>query len=348
MRTPLRAVTALALGLPLSMLAVSPSFAAGKGKADTTPPSVAITTPGSGTSTSSSLTVAGSASDNKALASVSVSLDGGSWVTASGTTSWSRAVSGLAAGSHTAAARAVDAAGNSSTSSVSFTVSTTTTSTTTTTTTSPSPSPSPTASPSPTSSPSPSPTATSTTSTTSTGTAPATQGTWTSPEGMVISVSTAGSWTIAKVYQLMLDASAGPGDFARVAPMVDVQVQDTYASQTATSAVGGSGSYSYYHATIYLKGVNSGFVSAPEATSTHEYGHAWNLMHLYLDHGGDWSGFTTKRWSSADGSVTLAQDYRLLFGNSLAVSEWPNHLNTTIVDPRNQPGLKTWFQGTWL
>ena len=179
-------------------------------------------------------------------------------------------------------------------------------------------------------------------------------------------MSSAGSWTIAKVYQLMLDASAGPGDFARVAPMVDVQVQDTYASQTATSAVGGNGSYSYYHATIYLKGVSSGFVSAPEATATHEYGHAWNLMHLYLDHGGDWSGFTTKRWSSADGSVTLAQDsrlnssyswdeneimaddYRLLFGNSLAVSEWPNHLNTTIVDPRNQPGLKTWFQGTWL
>lgn len=183
---------------------------------------------------------------------------------------------------------------------------------------------------------------------------------------MVINVNTAGSWTIAKIYQLMRDASAGPGDFARIAPSIDVQVQDTYASETATSAVGGSGSYSYYHATIYLKGVNSGFVTSPEATSTHEYGHAWNLFHLYRDHGGDWSPYLTTRWSTADGSVTLARDsrlnssyawdpneimaddYRLLFGTSLAVSQWPNHLNTSIVDPRNQAGLKTWFATTWL
>jgi hypothetical protein len=366
-RTPVRIAVPVAIALPLALIAASPTLAAGKGHlhtADTTAPNVAISSPTSGSTTASSLTVVGTSSDNVGVAAVTLQLDTGGWVSASGTTSWSVPLAGLSAGAHSVTARATDAAGNARVTTNSFTVSSPSASPSPSPTSSPSPSPSP----SPTATPSPSPSATATpspSSAPSSGSAPDTQGTWTSPEGTVISVSTTGSWTIAQVYRLLLDASSGPGDFARVAPHLQVNVQDTYASQTSTGASGAPGNYTSYVAAIYLKGNSGNFVTTPEATITHEYGHAWNLMHLYLDHGGDWSGFLNKRWSSSDGSVVLSQDsrlnsgyswdpneimaddYRMLFGNAAAVSEWPNHLNTSIVDPRQQPGLKDWFLSTW-
>ena len=43
----------------------------------------------------------------------------------------------------------------------------------------------------------------------------------------------------------------------------------------------------------------------------------------------------------------IADDYRLLFGSSAAISERPTSINTTITDPRNQPGLDTYLLQQW-
>jgi len=97
----------------------------GKTTRDTTPPTVSISTPTSGSTLGSSQdTVAGTASDNVSVASVTVSVDGGTYVAASGTTSWSDVVNSLSNGSHTLTAKATDGAGNSSTASVTVSVST--------------------------------------------------------------------------------------------------------------------------------------------------------------------------------------------------------------------------------
>jgi len=349
-RTPLLALTAAAVAVPLALLAATPTSAAPKPRrtgTDSAAPGVSITSPSSGATTNASLTVVGTASDNVGVAGVSVQVDGGSWQAASGTTSWS------------VAARATDAAGNSGTTSVSFTVSAPAPSPSP--TTSPSPSPSPTSSPSP----SPSPTATSSpspTPTSSTSAAPNTQGSWTSPEGVKIIVNSAGPWTISQVYSLL---TASARDLTLIGPSLTVNVQDTYASQTTTSAVQSGSTFTNFQATIYLKGVNSTFTTKPDAQMGHEYGHAWTRYYLFMRHGGDWSSYLATRWSSADGSVTLgadsrtgtsyswdpseiiADDYRLLFGSAAAVSESPNSLNTSIVAPSAQPGLRDWFLSTW-
>ena len=85
---------------------------------DTTAPTVSITSPASGATVSGSLTISGSASDNVSVSSVSISVDGGAWATASGTTAWSFGLdtASLGNGSHTLTAKALDAAGNASTS----------------------------------------------------------------------------------------------------------------------------------------------------------------------------------------------------------------------------------------
>ena len=116
----LAAAVAAAL-LPAATLAAKPS--SGKTSADKTPPAVSITSPAAGASVSPSFTVSGSAWDNVAVASVSLSVDGGAAQTASGTTSWTASVSNLGAGSHTLTARATDTSGNSASTSVSVTVS---------------------------------------------------------------------------------------------------------------------------------------------------------------------------------------------------------------------------------
>jgi len=92
----------------------APSPASGGGTGgDTTIPTVAFTSPSTNgtTVTNASLTVSGTASDNVGVASVSVRINGGTWNTATGTTSWSRSVT-LAAGGNTIEAQARDAAGN--------------------------------------------------------------------------------------------------------------------------------------------------------------------------------------------------------------------------------------------
>ena len=154
-------------------------------------------------------------------------------------------------------------------------------------------------------------------------------------------------------------------DLSLLGPSLTINVQDTYASQTATSASQSGGTFVNYQAIIYLKGVNSTFTTKPDAQLAHEYGHAWTRYWFFMRQGGSWSTYLNTRWSTADGSVTLAtdsrtgtsytwdpaeiiaDDYRLLFGSSLAVSQSPNSLNTSIVAPSAQPGLRDWFLTTW-
>ena len=94
--------------------------------ADTTLPSVSIKSPTSGQSFSSgttSVTVSGTASDNVGVTLVEKSINGGPYSSASGTTSWSFAATGLTDGqSYTATVRAKDANGNTKSAMVSFSV----------------------------------------------------------------------------------------------------------------------------------------------------------------------------------------------------------------------------------
>jgi glycosidase len=82
--------------------------------ADLTPPTVLITVPASGATVVGTISISGTASDNVAVASVQFSIDGGSWITASGTTSWSFSLNtqNMLNGLHTIDARATDTSGN--------------------------------------------------------------------------------------------------------------------------------------------------------------------------------------------------------------------------------------------
>src|SRR5204863_2681846 len=88
--------------------------------ADTTPPALAIAAPAAGASVGGVLSVSGSASDSGGVASVAVSVDGGSYAPATGTSSWSKSLdtSTLSNGPHAITANAVDTSGNASTASV--------------------------------------------------------------------------------------------------------------------------------------------------------------------------------------------------------------------------------------
>src|SRR5206468_3973777 len=82
--------------------------------------------------------------------------------------------------------------------------------------------------------------------------------------------------------------------------VVTVKVQDTYGSQVTTSASGSGGQYTTFHATIYLKGTDSGFAARPDASVGHEYGHAWTLYHLYISKQNDWSSYLAARGLTGD------------------------------------------------
>jgi hypothetical protein len=82
--------------------------------ADTQVPTVSIVSPAAGTTVGGTLTVSGSASDNVLLSKVELKVDSGSYLPATGTTSWSRSIDtrAYANGSHTLLARATDSSGN--------------------------------------------------------------------------------------------------------------------------------------------------------------------------------------------------------------------------------------------
>ena len=291
--------------------------------ADTVAPSVRIASPVAGSQVAGAFTVSGTASDDKGVARVDVRSDGGSWSTASGTTSWQRSLdaSSWSAGTHVVEARSVDTAGNVSPS-ASVTVQV--------------------AGPAPRSAGDPS-------------IAPDTQGTWTSPEGAVIEVRTAGPFTIRGVYRMLLENSAAAGDLNRIAPSLSVRVQDTYSDGASTSAEGFPGEYTAVRTTVWLKGVNSTFSVLPDAQFAHEYGHAWTRFHQYLAEGGDWAPYLEARGLTGDPRIEvgyvwaraemIADDYRLLLGSPAAVAQRPSHMNPDIPEPGEVAGLREFLLG---
>lgn len=90
------------------------------GGGDTTPPAVAITNPTNNQTVSGVITIQGGASDNVFVSSVQVSIDSGSYASASGTTSWTYQLdtTALANGNHTVTAKATDSSGNTNTTSI--------------------------------------------------------------------------------------------------------------------------------------------------------------------------------------------------------------------------------------
>jgi len=289
---------------------------------DSTPPAVTFSALQSGSTVSGVATVSGSASDNVGLAAVDVQIDGGAWQAASGKASWSYPwdTTAVANGTHTLVAKATDTSGNTTTASLTLTVSNSATA------------------------------------------APSTQGTWVSPDGVTINIDSAGSWTIAQVYSIL---EANALDLNVVGPTLTINVQDQYTSQTQTSATYYAGKYTSVKSTMWLQGVNSNFATRPDDTLAHEYGHAWSNYWYYIAHQADWSSYENARWTTPEGSLTLltdsrtgtsyswtvreiiADDYRLLFGSSLAISERPSHLNPDIPDPRTVPGLATFLLNSW-
>jgi hypothetical protein len=136
-------------------------------------------------------------------------------------------------------------------------------------------------------------------------------------------------------------------------PYLNILINGQYPS----SCVASMGDY--YSATISLKAVPGWtFYEQPDAVIAHEYGHAWTLHAYFVLHAQDWSSYLDFRGltgnplldSSYNWSVEeiIADDYRLLFGSDLAISERPRHLNPYISDPRDVPGLAdfltTWFR----
>jgi hypothetical protein len=91
---------------------------------DTTLPAIAFATPTAGATVSATTTVSGTASDNVALANVTLQVDGGPFVAASGTSSWSYAwdTTTLPNGTHSLTARATDTSGNTKSTTISVTV----------------------------------------------------------------------------------------------------------------------------------------------------------------------------------------------------------------------------------
>lgn len=344
-------VLILTAALSGSLLTAGYAVAAGKpggqckhncSTSDTTPPTISISTPQPGATLSGSVTVSGTASDNVSVAAVAVSVDAGAYSGASGAAPWSIQIdtTAYANGTHTINARATDASGNKKVTSETVTFSNS----------APAPSPSPTPSTSPSSSPTPTPTPTQSSSHMVT------------PEGVTININSAGSWTTDQIYSML---KANALDLSTIGPHLTINVQDTYADSCSASAGTTNGVYTSFTAVIYLRGVNSTFSTQPDAQLAHEYGHAWTLYHLYITHNGDWSSYLNTRWTTSDGSVTLAtdsrldstyawtrseiiaEDYRMLFGSSLAKSERPAQMNTDIPQPTAEPGLSDFMLNTW-
>jgi len=78
------------------------------------PPTISLITPANGATVTGVVAVTGTASDNVAVAKVEVSIDGGAWTLAAGTTNWTYSLNtlGLLNGLHTISARATDGSSN--------------------------------------------------------------------------------------------------------------------------------------------------------------------------------------------------------------------------------------------
>jgi hypothetical protein len=280
--------------------------------ADTTPPVIAISAPTSGSTVSGTITVAGSASDNAGVAKVELAVDG-SYSAAQGTTAWTASLdtTALSNGSHTLTARATDTSGNTATTSVTVTA--------------------------------------------SNGLPAGIAQKMVTPEGATIEIATGVSgWTTQQVYDLL---KPNAYELSLLGPMLTVEVQTQYSTDTSIGVSQVNGTYQNYHAIIYLQATSSSvFTAAPDYAIAHEYGHAWATYHLYMTQNGDWSSYLNFRGIAGDPrlgsslswdpSEMIADDYRMLFGTSAAVSEM-SYINPDVPDPRTVTGLHDFLAYTW-
>jgi hypothetical protein len=292
---------------------VSASFAVAP-VVDTTPPSTSIATPAADTTVGGTVSVSGTATDNTQVAEVDVSVDGGAYQAAQGTDNWSYLLntSSFADGPHTLTARAVDSSGNVATTSEAVNVK---------------------------------------------NAPPAgVVEQMVTPEGATIQIYSGVpvTWSVQKIYDLLRPSAY---ELNLVGPTLVVKVQTSYASQTTTSASTTNGVYASFRATIYLDARDSSTLTAiPEATVAHEYGHAWSSYHLYLTQQGNWGAYlsarglvgdsrldTTLNWSKNE---MLADDYRMLFGSPIAVSQ-SDYINPGAPDPRTVTGLRDFLATSW-
>jgi len=288
--------------------------------ATTSAPSITVTTPTSGQTTSAELNVTGRAWDKAGIKRVAIAVDSGTFSRTSGTTTWTGSVNTAAYpdGSHYLRVRAWDRLGHRRTMSVPVSFSNSTAS-----------------------------------GTGTSGSGSAGPQSMDTPEGTHIDVNTAGPWTADQVYQMLKENGLN----STIGPTLTVEVQDSspssVSSQSGTSASG----QPTFRATMYLQGVNSTFSMIPDAAVGHEFGHVWTLYYLAMAKNGDWSSYLSARGLAGDPRLNssyewmpreiIADDYRLLFGSSSAISEDNRHLNSEIPDPRNVAGLKDFLAGSW-
>lgn len=282
---------------------------------DSTPPSVAISAPTSGSSVSGSISVSGSAGDNSQLAQVAVSVDGGAYQPAQGTTAWSFALdtSTLANGSHTLTAQATDAAGNTAVSSETVTVQNTA------------------------------------------SLPPGVSEQLITPEGATIQISSdVTGWTAQQIYDLLKPNAyqlslIGPhltvkvenqtGSWTAASAGTSGGVYTTYSATIHLGAAVGTVfddrpddvvAHEYGHAwTLYHLYLTQQGDWTPYLTER-------GLL-------GDPRVDSTYIWTKAE---MIADDYRLLFGDAAAQSE-ASYLNPYVADPRTIAGFHDWFVNTW-
>jgi PKD repeat protein len=176
------------------------------------------------------------------------------------------------------------------------------------------------------------------------------------PEGTTIQIysDAVGGWTAQKIYDIL---KPNAYQLSLIGPTLTIKVSAQWSTTTTTSVTNISGSYSNYKAISYLTANgNSSFSSEPDAILTHEYGHAWSLYHLYITQQGDYTGYLTARGllgnTQLDSSYMwnkkeiLAEDYRLLFGTTLAQNEM-TQMNYLIPDARTVTGLKNYLANNW-
>ena len=284
---------------------------------DTTPPSVSISAPApSSTVSGSTVTVSGSASDNVGVATVQISVDGGAYQTAQGTSSWSYSLdtTALTNGSHTLAARATDTSGNISTSNESVTVQNSAT------------------------------------------LPPGVVDQLVTPEGATIQIySGVTGWTAQQIYDLLKPNAYQLGVIGPYYT-IKVQTQYASSTTTGVSGDPTTGYSNYQAVTYLDAAAGTAFATIPDEVIAHEYGAAWGLYHLYMTEDGNWNSYLQARGILGDSRLDtnymwnrteiLMEDYRLLFGTVAAQNEMAQ-MNYQLPDARQVSGLKDFLASSW-
>jgi PKD repeat protein len=177
------------------------------------------------------------------------------------------------------------------------------------------------------------------------------------PEGATIQIYSGitGGWTAQSIYNLL---KPNAYQLSKIGPSLTIKVTPQYSSSYTGGITGSGCSYSGFQATIYLQAVaDDSFSTGPDAVIAHEYGHAWTHYYLYSSRNcGSWNSYLSERGLLGDSRVNsnymwdpsemAAEDYRQLFGTSLAVSE-TSQMNYQIPSANTITGFKDWFTNSW-